>query len=342
MSLDRCLGALSRLSKSEALEILGRLDQVRERLRAEGRMHGIDQRLREVGRDLADRVQRRRILERRHAQLTIIVRDRVEGAIDSMVTQGLTPEQAVMAILEGTTKNLRGARDSAAAVMMAYENRYLAPLMAAVARERPHLERLLTEPIMPSAGRRSARQALMEDVARELHQPRGADRATANADAHFLADRMAALLETSRQDLNRVGADIGRLDGYLPHSHDNERVMRVDRDEWVRRIMPLLDRERTFGAAADDDEITEILREIYLNIVSGRHDAPTSAQRGEFTGPRNLARAQERHRIQAGRNRWDITQPSRFCGESAAIRRTPDSNRRPSLVSGRVQAPSNR
>ena len=300
MALRDCLDTVKRaggdLTDQEALAILERLESHRERLQAEGRLAGIDAELRRHGRSEAERGQREAILRRRHAAMTIVTRDRLDGWIDQLVGEGLAPDKAILAVLEGTTRNLTGARRSMAAHMMAYESRYLAPLLSAITRERPHLERLLSAPLLPTSGRVSARKALMDDLTREMHQPEGAGRATGNADAHFLADQMRQLLELSRTDLNRLGADIGRLDGYLPHSHDDWKVGAVSEGEWVDQILPRLDRERTFGDI-DANQIRGVLGEVYRTIVSGRHDHPTARERGEFTGPPNRARSLARNRV---------------------------------------------
>ena len=298
MTMRDCIDSVIRaaggaIDARQAMDILDAVNSHRDRLAAEGRLAGDE--LRQRASVEADRAQRAAALRRRHAALTIVARDRVDRWLDELIGQGLAPDKAVLAVLEGTTKNLTGARRSVAATQMAFESRYLAPLMAAIAKERPHLERMLSEPLIPNAGRRTARDALVRDLARELHQVEG--RATDNADAHFLADRMRHLLEVARQDLNRAGADIGRLDGYAPHSHDDWKVGAVSEDDWIDAVLPHLDVERSFPELLDPGEIRDVLRQIYRNVVSGRYDHPTARERGEGTGPPNLARSLAQHRV---------------------------------------------
>ena len=299
MAISDCIGSIRRavgddLSDDEALEILDQLDRHRERLAAEGRTANLDEQLRAFGRDAADQQRRAAMLQRRQAAINIIARDRNNELIEQHVASGLSRPQAVLALLEGTVRGVRNARKSVAATSMAFEDRYLGPIFAAIAKERPHLERLLSLPTIP--GRRAGRAALLADVAREMHRSADAGRATKNGDAHFLADRFRDILELSRRDLNRLGADIGRLDGYLPHAHDDHRVMQVTSDEWVTAILPELDLERSFPNLTAD-EARDVLDDIYRTIISGRHDEPTAAGRGEFTGPASLAKRLGHRRV---------------------------------------------
>ena len=291
MAISDCIDSIRRaagdITDEEAHAMLDELDLQRERLAAEGRVANLDEQLRSFGRDAADREHRAAILQRRQAAINIVVRDRNNDLIEQHVTAGLSRPQAVLALLEGTVRGVRSARKSVAATTMAFEDRYLGPIFAAIAKERPHLDRLLSLPMIP--GRRAGRAALLVDVTREMHRPAGAGRATKNADAHFLSDRFQEVLELSRRDLHRLGADIGKLDDYLPHVHDDYRVMQVESEEWAAAILPELALERSFPNLMIG-EVRGILDDIYNTIISGRRDAPTAVERGEFTGPANLTR----------------------------------------------------
>ena len=194
---------------------------------------------------------------------------------------------AILALFEGTTRNLEGGRHSVQAVKLSLERRFVGEPMARIAAERPHIEKLLRD------------EAFLDDVVREMAERRegGQPGKTRNGDARFAAEVLADSFEASRAALNMRGANIGKLDGWSgPQVHDDARIMRAGQDNWVRATMNRLDLKRSFPEAAPED-IPGILREVWTNIVTGRDRAETAAQRGDFTGPANLARSLERHRV---------------------------------------------
>ena len=299
MALKDCLDRVKAaggegMTDAEAIELLEQLNQARERLDAEGKLANLDAELRRRGQEAADQAERDARNRRRHAALNIVVRDKIDNQLAGYDAAGLAPDKAILALLEGTTKGIQGGRKSVAATQIAYQARYLGGLMARIAKERPHVEKMLQVFILPS--RRSARKALIDDVAREMQRPAGSPPVTGNADAQFLARVFGEALERARQDLNRLGADIGRLDGYLPHAHDELRVVRVNAEEWTDFVLPRLDRERSFPGL-DDGEIREVLADIHRTIVTGRGSEPTAERTGVHVGAPNLARRLGRHRV---------------------------------------------
>lgn len=236
---------------------------------------------------LADARQRRF-----HAALNIVVRDRINAQLAGYREAGMAPDKAILALLEGTTVGVPGGRRSAAAYQTAFTARYLGTLMSEIARQRPHLERVFQQ-----VRHRAARRALAADVAREMHRPDGGPWVTRSADAQFLADLFRRTFEAHRRDLNALGADIGRLNGYLPHVHDEMRLVKASRDEWVRFTDQRLDHARMFPEGADTARRHEVLGEIYDTIVTGRRPGLTAAGRGDYVGAANLARTAQQSRV---------------------------------------------
>lgn len=276
------------LSDDDVLHIAETIQRKRAALLADGKVDRLDERLREAARTEGDRARLAAALARKHAALNIIVRDRLETAVAAHVAAGLSYKRAVLAVLEGTTRGVAGGRVSVAATRLAFESRFVGEMLAEIARERPHLEKLLDD------------ERMMGDAVREMFElrPDGRPGITGNADAQFLAQTFAKYAEVSRTDLNRLGATIGRLHGWAgPQAHDPHALLRVSPEEWTARILPRLDMTRTFADVADPAEHLRILGEVYTTITTGRDSTITAKQRGEVTGPANLARSLEQHRV---------------------------------------------
>lgn len=243
MSYKACIDAVNKaagreLSDAEVSEIFERLEAHRKRLEAEGALDGIDRKLRQLAREEGRKAKIAAALERKHAALTAIARDKLERQIDDHVAQGLSYPKAVLAVLEGTARGIVSGRKSVAAYRLAYEARFVGDMMAAIQRAHPHVVQLLDD------------QPFLSDVVREMFELRngGQPGRTGNADAKAVADVFAKYAEVSRRDLNGLGANIGKLDGWAgPQVHDPYKLLGVTEDEWIAKILPRLDADRTFG-----------------------------------------------------------------------------------------------
>lgn len=291
MSWKDCAGAIRSaagrdLTDNQVIEVFEAVDRRKRALVAEGKLDGLDARLAEAVAADADRLAVEAALARKHAALSVIARDRVSSMVDRHIAAGLTPRKAVLAIFEGTTRGVEGGRNSVAATKLAYEARYVGGMMAAIVRDVPHAEGLWRD------------RAFLDDVVREMMELRegGAPGRSGNADARKVARIMADSAELSRQDLNRLGANIGKLDGWAgAQIHDADLVGRSTPEAWIAAILPKLDLERTFpGMAADDTQ--KALRNVWENIVFSP-DRAAPAEPAGVRGPPNVAKALERHRV---------------------------------------------
>ncbi len=276
-----------RLSDDEVLEIAERIQAQRRKLAAEGKLDNIDRRLAELAREEGDKAKLAAALQRKHAALNAIVRDRLENRVAAHLAEGLDARKAILAILEGSTRGIEEGRNSVAATKLAFESRYMGSMLSAIERDRPQILGMLRDP------------AFNEDVVREMFELRagGEPGRTGNADAAYAAKQFAAFAELARTDLNRLGANIGKLDGWAgPQVHDPYRLLPAGEEAWLAKILPRLDLERSFPDAAPA-EVPDILREIYTTIVTGRDNVPSAREKGEHVGPANLARSLARQRV---------------------------------------------
>lgn len=270
------------LSDDQVADIFERAQLKQRALTASGQLDGIDARLREAIKADADELAVQAALVKKHAALSVIAKDRTVRHVEGLIGRGLSYRKAVLALFEGSTKGVEGARHSIAATKLAYEGRYVGGMMARIVREVPHAEGMLRD------------REFLDDVVREMMQPGS----TRNADAAKVGVAFAESAEVSRVDLNNLGANIGKLDGWAgAQIHDADKIGRLAPEAWIDALMPKLDLARTFPDL-DEAGARKALGNVWENIVFQRErgDSPDPAGTG-FHGPVNVARALERHRV---------------------------------------------
>jgi len=271
----------NRLSDEEIEQIVAAIDHRRRALEAEGKIDNLDERMREVAAEEANKVRLAATLQRKQAAMTILARDRTDGQLKALTAQGLAPKEAVQALFEGTVKGIAEGRHSIYAIKLAFEARYIGDMMAEVLQQ------------MPSALRLVGDQAFAADIVWEMFEFRqdGMPGRSGNPDAAKVARVFAEYADVSRIDLNRLGANIGKLDDWGgPHAHDASKLLGVTDDAWISRIAPRLDLARTFPDLSAE-EAHDALRDIYLAIVTGRSKTSTAPRAGDRVGPRDLVKS---------------------------------------------------
>lgn len=286
MALKDCTAAVvkasgGKITEREAVEVLQAVEGMQARIEAEGKIAGADERLRQLALEAGERAKIEAALQAKHAALNAIKRAEIETFVGAYVAKRPGKYQdAILAYLEGSNRQLAGARKSVAATAMGYERWFHGNIMGRIAKERPHIEKMLGD------------EAFNVRVAREMETPG----VTGDADAAFLAKVYSETAELSRSILNRLGANIGKLDGWRPQSHDAWRLLRAGRDAWLTAIKQELDLARSFPDAAPED-VDEILLGIWKTVVSGKSERVTAREKGERTGPANLAKKLGEHRV---------------------------------------------
>lgn len=278
----------ARLNREAIEAAFQRVAEYRDTLKQSGQIDGMADKLKSFAEREAERTKIAAAMSKRHAALNILVRDRQTAAIEGMIKAGLRPSEAIRAILEGTQDGVENARVSVAAMTGSYERRYVGGLMAELQRERPHLLHVINDPKFDA------------DIMREMVELRegGKPGITGNDDAKFVAKTFASYYELSRTDLNRLGASIGKLDGYAgAQGHDDIKMIKAGKDQWITDILPKLDIARMFPDAESPKEIDEVLRGIYDTITSGMPAKPTPGELGQRVNPANMAKRLGKSRV---------------------------------------------
>jgi len=277
-----------KLTRDEIDAAFQRVADFKQKLQAEGNLDGMADKLRSFAEREAERTRIAAAMSKRHAALNILVRDRLDQAIAGFVSAGMSPKKAVLAVLEGTQKGVQGGRNSVGATNMAYEARYLGGLFAEIQKNRPDLVKAMRD------------QRLDADTLREMSELREGGRPgiTGNKDAQYLAKTFATYAELARTDLNKLGASIGKLDGWAgAQTHDDVKMIKAGKEAWTASVLPKLDTARTFPDAASGDEIVEILGDVYDTIITGFPNQATPAEKGQRVNPANLAKRLGKSRV---------------------------------------------
>lgn len=269
------------LAEQEITAAFQRVADYKARLEAEGKTTGTAERLRRFAETEAQRTKIAAAMARRHRALNIVIRDKQMAAIETMIGQGLHPKKALLALLEGTQAGVTGGRKSVHATRQAYEAMFLGQMMARLDADVPHLIGALQD------------EKLDADIMAEMMElkPDGKPGVTGNKDAVKVARIFSDVAEQARVDLNKLGASIGKLDGWAgPQMHDDIRMLDAGKDRWIGFISTKLDMERTFSEGYMPGEVADMLGDIYDTITTGLSNQPTAASRGTRVNAANLAK----------------------------------------------------
>ncbi|TIS17632.1 MAG: hypothetical protein E5X10_02810, partial [Mesorhizobium sp.] len=242
---DACFGAANaasggKLNREEIEAAYQRMAEYKQTLQASGNIDGMADKLRSFAEKEAERTKIAAAMQRRHAALNILVRDRLDQTVTGFINAGMSPRKALLAVLEGTQKGIEGGRNSVGALNMAYEARYIGGLFGELQAKSPHLIHALRDPKLDA------------DIMREMAELKegGKPGITGNKDAQLVAKTFATYAEMSRTDLNKLGASIGKLDGWAgAQTHDNIKMIAAGKEAWISSILPKLDLARTFPDA---------------------------------------------------------------------------------------------
>lgn len=277
-----------KLNREDIEAAFQRMAEYKHSLQLAGNVDGIADKLKSFAEREADRTRVAAALQRRHAALNILVRDRLDQAVNGYLAAGMSPKKALLAVLEGTQRNVERGRVSVNATVGAYEARYLGGMFAELQAEKPHLIMALRDKRMDA------------DILREMAELKegGKPGITGNKDAQYVAKLFSTYAELSRTDMNRLGASIGKLDGWAgAQTHDDMKMIAAGKDAWIASVLPKLDLARTFPDVQSAKDIEDALSGIYDTLVTGFPNKPTPKETGQRVNPANLAKRLGKSRV---------------------------------------------
>ena len=289
MSYEACMLAINKaapdLNEKEVHELFETLDDMRNRMRTDGRASDLAQATRLATTELVNNMKEARLVKRREAMLN----DHKYRQIAAYVKENWDdlPGEGLEAKLSGVAKNRPGARDGAYQQQRAVLNEYLGGIVYDL--DTAGLRDLYTS------------NSMELDVARALRALGKGESIDVDPRAVKMAEIIHKWQEKARLDQNLECAWIGNLEEYITRqSHDITlirqaagKTIQVDDvrhfEAWRDFIRPLLDS----GRVQTDDRF---LREVFNGLVSGDH-LKTGAEPTGFVGPRNIARSASAQRV---------------------------------------------
>jgi len=235
------------------------LDQVVE-LSQEGRT---PDELLEAASRLGEEKLRQANLKKRNTALMLQAETRVFDYIKNNWSDDMI--EGMFAVMAGSPRAKPGSRLSAYAMQRQYETKW-----------RNGLVHDLEE-----AGLRQDYISgdLDRDIAVELHLLNDGKNAapTGNKEAAQIAKIIQKHMDEARQTVNRHGADIRKLDGYIAEqTHDMYKIRKVSMDQWIADTYARLDVAKTFQDIPEKHH-RKIMEYLYKTLASGeQYKIPTS------------------------------------------------------------------
>ncbi len=280
------------LTKGEAQEIYDTIKIQEKALKAQARFSGLEEKLTEISKEIGEGMKVKAAINRRNAALNAIANDNLMGA-QGQITGGIKMTkgdyvESVRAPLVGSHRQFDRARESVALRAMSLRKELvIAGVEGRIRAERPHILTLF----------RKQDKAFNKKVAIEMHEIKdgGKRGISGDPDAEWVAKVFADITDVARIRLNKAGANIGKLPGWTPYSYDPSRTLKLGEEAFVKLVLENYDPVKSFKNLGPE-EIDDILKETYKNITMGRDDLFSPARKGEYSGPRNLAKSMGKHR----------------------------------------------
>lgn len=272
--LDAVRRALGRDASDDELDDLFTALRKREAYkRAQGVVDASGEAAEEIARDL----QIMAVIEKRNAAINYL--KRAEKVAWVRTNFGTNVAEGLEAILVGVNRAKTGARNGAAQLQATLVRSYHAGFVADA--ERTGHMAVFTSGVLD------------RDIARALWAIGKVDEAQIHRGLQREAVDVAKVInkwqEVARTDANKVGAWIGKLDGYITRqSHDAEKIRRAGYEAWKESAIAQFDLPRMLAESGADAE--NLLRGIYTDLASGNHMHADRSDPTPFKGPANLAK----------------------------------------------------
>lgn len=278
--------AVNDLSDAEIDDLLSTLRERKAYRKAHSELESLEQGLLDDADNLASDAVEAAQIERRNRLINIKRRAEIMQTVARADQEFGDPSLGLQAAMVGTTRVFEGSRRSVDARAQALFTEYGGGLVAD----------LKQAGVLAYFNSRQNQRA----IARELEQitkPNGKPGITGIKEAKAIADVIDKYRKASISRVNRAGAWIKPLPGYIiRQTHDMGKVRRAGFEAWRDFIMPLLDEQQTYDGA--DPE--KFLRAAYDGIKSGvhlKHDAAEIDLKLAFKGPGNLAKRISQKRV---------------------------------------------
>jgi hypothetical protein len=249
----------------------------------------------------ADRLRMEAAIQKRNAAENAVKR---RTLLDQQANYRTMSEWAE-AMAVPSNRDVPGARDSAQAKQDGYIGKYSGGFVAAMEKDGllPYVTTRLRDLVDPN---KWGKGALDDKIAIELWAltaEGGEPGKTKSPEAATIAKHIHKFQELARADLNRLGAFIGKIPGYIvAQTHDMGRIVKTPFEEWRKVAERAFGNERTYenlaltgDAKADAKRLDEFWGNIYYALSTGEHFK--AGEPSGFRGPQNVAKKVSQHRV---------------------------------------------
>lgn len=285
MTPESCIAALEQaagrpLSKQETNDLIGELDRRIAAEQARNQLEDMDTIVRRAADGYAADMAQQAIIEKRNAALQLKVHLEAMDKINSQFASN--PALGVESVQVGVNTAKKGARNSAGLAQDRLKNQYKSGLLTDLRKSD-----VLDVFTSGTQDREIAKALWARNRAEPL--PSGVSK-----EADKVAEVVSKYQELARQDANKAGAWIKKIEGYITRqSHDAFAIRKAGYDAWRDAILPKLDAAKTFGGV---ENVDEFLKGAWTGLASGIHLKTPSEPTG-FKGSRNLARKASEERV---------------------------------------------
>ena len=284
-----CVGVIQKaagdwLSKDDAEKILAQIDEVVQLKKNSGALASVESLVMTELDNATNAIRETALIEKRNA----LINAKVQTQVLAHARKFSSPMDGLRSLMGGVHKNVEGSLNSIDANGKSLTNGFLGKLLDSMEKEN------LTE--FFTSGK------FDKEIAKELwslHE--GTTPVTGMQEARRIAEIINGIQNELVYRQNRAGAFIKLLPGYIVRqAHDMFKIRKAGFNDWMMKVAPLLDAEKTFGTS--NQKI--FLREAYEGFVSGMHykaKAETAADSVTyflgFKGPSNLAKKVSQERL---------------------------------------------
>lgn len=244
------------LDKDEITFMLGEFEKISESRKAWGQLNSTESQMLNYADEMTNMIKEDKLIKKRNHALKVIKRQNI---ID-FVSRFKTPGKGLSAKIVGRNINIKGGLDSTAVKFGAIQDKYYGGLINNLRKE--GLEELWLS------------NSLEGPVAKELweiNSPRGKPGISGSKEAQRIAEIVTGWQRTALERMNRAGANIRSLRGYVTRqSHNMDKVRQAGWGKWIEFVMPRVDEARTFRGKKAKESPEEFMRNMYEEIVTGR------------------------------------------------------------------------
>jgi hypothetical protein len=270
------------LTEDDLEEVFDEIAKRAERRRRENPLEPRDQALAAIAKEMADEDALADMIEQRNRAINVLKSSAIFAHVDSMPGKEAL---AIDSLNVGSERGFDGAGLSVEAIQAGIKDGLQGPMLA-------DLRKAGLLDILRKRDRDFERD-LANEIARVTDESHGRD--TGNKAAQEAAQIMAKTSEAARQTLNRRGAFIKKLPGWIARqTHDVVAITSAGFERWRDAILPRLD-ERTFDGVKDRDAF---LHHAWQGITNGIHGSGTQGEwLGGFKGYSNRAKKASAERV---------------------------------------------